>query len=200
MKTIELICDFPLIQFIILIITILGFIITLLTFWKTKKIRESQIEYKKNIYLDDIINILEISSATFEDILKKSNTKNIDSTKLFNLIKKIDYSLGSIKAINNMLFDSESDSNVKYYSHGYYDDTFFRDIILNAKKRIIIYGKRNTRCFKQENIIKLLEKSKNDLCQIELAFFSPDMSNILLEEIRKSVPFPPNTIDELKES
>lgn len=199
MSYIEKIVDSPIIQLVVIIISILAFIITILSYVKIKKVKEGQILYQNHLDLDNLINTLEIT----KNFISLKSANEIDELRnQQEIIGNINKQITNIETVNRVLFQKNKlglKSNVIFHASGYYNDEFFSSVILKANKKIIIYGKRNTRVFKQENILKIFELAKKS-CYIELMFFSPNISNDLLEEIRKSVPYPPKTIDEMRKT
>lgn len=200
MEYINNIVTSSLVQFIIIIITVLAFVITILSYFKIKKVKEAQLLYQKYVDLDNLINILEIAKQYIE-------VKHINETDMLlkkeDVIENITKQIATIESVNKVLFYKNKldyKSNVIFHANGYYNNDFFTSVILKAKRRIIIYGKRNTRVFKQENILKLFDLAKKKSFHVELMFFSPDISDELLEEIRKSVPHPPKSIKEMRKT
>lgn len=199
MGYIEEIVKSPIIQLIVIIISILAFVITVLSYIKIKRVKEGQILYQNYLNLDNIINTLEIAKNYMD---QKNDIKIEILPNKEDIIENINKQIATIESVNNVLFQNKKldlKSNIIFHESGYYNDEFFSNIILKAKKRIVIYGKRNTRVFKQENILKIFDLAKKS-CYVELMFFSPNISNDLLEEIRKSVPYPPKTIEEMRKT
>lgn len=154
MEYIDKIVESPMIQLGVIIISILAFIITVLSYVKIKKIKEGQILYQNYLNLDNLINTLEITKNYIG--LKDTNEIDILLTKK-DIIESINKQIATIESVNNVLFQKNKfglKTNVFFHASGYYNDEFFSNVILKAKRRIIIiYGKRNTRVFKQENIL-----------------------------------------------
>ncbi len=188
------------------LITILAFVITILSYYKIGKIKRGQIKYKDLVDVRGTVVLLSNISDLIKTIKKDQSLDSNLNEQLDNIISEISKNIGQINSVNRALFNEEEKQNIDpmnppmeplYAGKGFYDDDFFRDIILKAKKRIIICCKRNTRPFKQGHVDKLIKKATEGI-DVQILSISPNMNDQLLEAIRESVPHPPINIDELK--
>lgn len=186
------------------LITIVAFVITILSYLKIGKIKRGQIKYKDLVDVRGTVALLSNISDLFKTIKKDQSLDSHLSEKLDNMISEISKNIGQINSVNRALFEEKQDIDPMnppiepiYTGRGFYDDDFFRNVILKAKKRIIICCKRNTRPFKQGNLDELIKKATEGV-DIQILSFSPEMHEKLLEAIRESVPHPPINIKELK--
>ena len=188
------------------IITLVAFVITLLSYSKIGKIKRGQIKYKDLVDIRGTVALLSNISDLIKTIKKDQSLDGNLSEQLDNMISEISKNIGQINSVNKALFNEEEKQDIDpmnppiepiYTGRGFYDDDFFRNVILKAKKRIIICCKRNTRPFKQGNLDELIKKATEGV-DIQILSFSPKMHEKLLEAIRESVPHPPNTLNKLK--
>lgn len=126
MGYIENIVGSPIIQFMVIIISILAFVITVLSYIKIKKVKEGQILYQNYLNLDNIINTLEIAKNVLG--IEDANEISLLSNKK-DVIDNINMQIATIKSVNNVLFQKNQlglKSNVVFHASGYYNDDFFQ--------------------------------------------------------------------------
>lgn len=188
------------------IFTTVGLVLTWLSLVRIQKVKnaqkEAQEQYKKLVGVQNIIKLLFSLKDCFE-YMQKSNDIPASVKQNMNFtsyMTDISMSISTINAINSAFSEQPEEISAPVYEpRGYYDDDFFTNIVLNAKEKITIYCKRNTRVCKQENLHRLCEKAEHG-CEIRIIAISPDMPDPLLEEVLRSVPNPPQTIAEIKDT
>ena len=181
-------------------LTVAGLIYSYLSYKKIEKVKEAQERYRKLVRINDIANLLNDLQSYLKDVEKVINNDSSMKGDMDQFQQEISKSLGSIESINKAFFgDNIVSVGPEFYEKGFFDDYFFRDKILCAKREIRICCKRNTRPFKQGNLHELVEKAENGV-RIEVLAISSKISDELLEETRRSVPNPPKNVEEIRET
>lgn len=88
MEYIDSIVGSSLIQFIVIIITLLAFVITVLSYIKIRKVKEAQILYQNYLNLDNLINTLEITKQFMESKYINKNDVSLNSEDIIENINK----------------------------------------------------------------------------------------------------------------
>ena len=184
-------------QLILAVIAIIEFVVSVLGYIKISKVRKSQIEYRDIIELDNILLNLKKNTDLFMEV-KNSEAYSIDP-ELKDKIDKIVLSnyecIGSVNKANQIMFSAQKDAlvsgDVIYHESGYYNKAFFDNVILQAKKQIVLYIKRNTRPFTLDNLNALINLSESKNVKVKIFAFSPDIDETLLKEMEKTIPNSP---------
>ena len=192
----------PIVQILLALITLIEFTVSIVSYYKISKVRESQIEYRDIIELDTILSNLNNNT----DVLKRiRNTTEIDlSSELMNEIDQLVTAnavcLGAVNKANQILLNSDNNTQNKnsqqviYHEKGYFDKYFFDNIILSAKQRVILYLKRNIRPFTLDNLNELIKLADKNIT-IDIFAFSTKTDRKILEEMRKTIPNCPDNND-----
>lgn len=193
-------------QFILAVIAIIEFAVSLVSYIKISKVRKSQIEYRDIIELDNILLNLRKNTDLFLEV-KNSDAYNADYD-LKNKIDKMVLSnyecIGSVNKANQIMFRAQKKNelfgtDVVYHESGYFNKSFFDNVILNAKKQVVLYIKRNTRPFTLDNLNALINLSETKNVKVKIFAFSPEMEEIIMNEMKKTIPNSPS-IQELRET
>lgn len=190
-------------QFILAVICIIQFLVSIISYLKISRVRKSQTEYHDIIELDKILGNLESNT----DILKKlSNKQDINlpddmKHKIQNMVDLNYECIGAVNKANQILLNYKNNNEIQnggkaiYHERGYFNKEFFDSKILTASKRIFLYLKRNTRPFTLDNLKALVILAENGV-RIDIFAFSTNIEKILLEQMMASIPNCP-TIDVL---
>ena len=192
----------PIIQLVLAIITVTEFSIALISYLKISKVRKSQIQYRDIVELDNILRNLRENDALLSYIRSVSDMPIPEelSYRIDRAIALNHECIGSVNKANQILLKSDEkiqNSNVVYHEKGYFNNEFYRDVILSAKRRVVLYIKRNIRPFSLDNLSALLSLADQSNVNITIFAFSPKMDNDILNEMKKSIPNCPTQTDEL---
>ena len=193
------------VQIVLAVITLIEFTIAIVSYKKISKVRKSQIEYRDIVELDHILLNLQNNTKLLSSL--KSNSEISLPSELSERIDKtvaINHEcIGAVNKANQILLNSEKTTNnadVIYHERGYFNNDFYKEVILKAQKRIVFYIKRNTRPFTLDNLSALMKLADEQNVKISLFAFSPQMDEEVMKEMMKSIPNCPNNIEELKRS
>ena len=187
-------------QFILAIICIIQFFVSIISYLKISRVRKSQTDYHDIIELDKILGNLESNT----DILKKINN-NQDINLPDNMKRKIQIMvdsnyecIGAVNKANQILLnyenshESPNNREAIYHERGYFNKEFFDSKILTANKRIFLYLKRNTRPFTLDNLKALVILAESGV-KIDIFAFSSNIEKTLLDQMMDSIPNCPTT-------
>lgn len=192
-----------LVQSILACITIIEFIIALISYKKISKVRKSQIEYRDIVELDNILLNINNNTAllgtirtNYGSMLPKEVIERIDAIVAHNY-----ECVGAVNKANQILLNANKTihrGEAIYHQRGYFNQRFYKDIILNANKRIVFYIKRNTRPFTLDNLSALIDLADNKDVDIKIFAFSPKIEDSILNEMMKSIPRCPESAETLR--
>lgn len=192
-------------QITLALISVIEFIVAVISCIKISKVRKSQIEYRDIVELDYILQNIRDNTDLLKEV--KDKAASTLSCELITRLEKaiaLNYEcVGAVNKANQILFESERASHeneVIYYKNGYFNTSFYNNIILNAKSRIILYIKRNVRPFTLDNLSALIALAENENVKIEIFAFSPKMHDYVFREMMRSIPNCPQDIKELRSS
>lgn len=193
------------VQIVLAAITLIEFTIAIVSYQKISKVRKSQIEYRDIVELDKVLSnlknntkLLSAIKADEEVSLPPQLSERIEKTVAIN-----HECIGAVNKANQILLNSEKAENngdVIYHERGYFNNDFYKEIILKAQKRIVFYIKRNTRPFTLDNLSALTKLADEQNVKISLFAFSPQMDEEVMKEMMKSIPNSPDGVEELKRS
>ena len=187
-------------QLILAVIGIIEFLVSVISYYKISSVRKSQVEYRDIIELNKILDNICTNNELLTQL--RNNTENISEETIGQIdvvLANNNQCLGAVTKANQILLDSEkkssftTSSDVIYHDSGYFNHEFFEQKILCAKKRVVLYIKRNVRPFSLDNMEKLIALAENGVT-IDIFAFSPHIKQMLLNEMRDSIPnCPPNS-------
>ncbi len=187
------------------ILTAVGLLISFLSYIKIRNVRRAQQEYKNNINLDNILSTLNETSNVFHEIQSdfsaeyRMNSRALQ--KICSIEEDIYKTIGYVESANNIMLHSQQTKRPLpiYYGQGYYGTDFFKDIILNTKRELIICCWWNASIFHRVTIDAIVKLNRECNCKITVLGFSADMEEAILTELRKCIHHAPE-IDELRKS
>ena len=190
------------VQIVLAIITIIEFIVAIVSYKKISKVRQSQVEYRDIIELDNILNNLHDNTILLSTIKSDSHVDlPIEISERLDKIVAHNYEcIGAVNKANQILLNNEKishDNEVIYHDRGYFNTDFYTNNILNAKKRVIFNIKRNIRPFTLDNLSALIKLADDKNVNITLFAFSPQMDRKILNEMMKSIPNCPESVEDL---
>lgn len=201
-------CILNIISILSFILTAIGLVMTYISLRKIEKVKvaqqNAQEQYRNYVGIDQIASNLYSLQSFFEEQLESDKLSSTEKANL-NLLKHtkdITESITRINTIDSLIrrYDvpSTADSPL-YIGYGYYNDKFFEEKILAAKRDLLICCKLNIRACKQEHALRLCELS-NSGCTVRIIAISPEIPDELLSEILLSTPpLVNNSLDRVKQ-
>ena len=192
-----------LVQSILALVSIIEFIVAVVSYLKISKVRKSQIEYHDIVELDNVLYNLSENTQLLTSI-RSDQSINLPQEVLdrIDLIVAHNYEcIGAVNKANQILLNTNKDSfcgDVIYHERGYFNQRFYKEIILDAKRRVVFFIKRNMRPFTLDNLSSLMELADNKNVDVKIFAFSPEIDETILKEMMKSIPNCPESIDILR--